>query len=175
MPDHQPPGGVTGDQAQVTKAERWAAMTWAQRLKRVFGVVIETCSVCGGALRLISGIEDPVVIEKILAHLDAKAAAGQAFRRPAPRKLRRRLCSPWTERGRHSPRTSRRFIRPILLYSWFDESQFESHRKLGHYIREAVFQAPLIEATQRQEMAGDSGSILPWLFEILRERRDEPA
>jgi len=38
-----------------------------------------------------------------------------------------------------------------------------------------VFQAPLIEATQRQEMAGDSGSILPRLFEILRERRDEPA
>jgi hypothetical protein len=89
--------------------------------------------------------------------------------------LRRRLCSPWTERGRHCPRTSGRFIRPILLYSWFDESQFESYRKLGHYVGEAVIQAPLIEATQRQDMAGDSGLILPWLFEILRQRRDEPA
>ena len=29
--------------------ERRAAMTWAQRLKRVFGIDIETCSVCGGA------------------------------------------------------------------------------------------------------------------------------
>jgi hypothetical protein len=58
---------------------------------------------------------------------------------------------------------------------WFDESQFESYRKLGHYIGKAVFQAPLIEATQRQEMAGDSGPILPWLGEILRERRDEAA
>ena len=58
---------------------------------------------------------------------------------------------------------------------WFDESQFESYRKLGHHIGRAVFDATLIEATQRQEMAGDSGPILPWLCEILRERRDEPA
>jgi hypothetical protein len=43
---------------------------------------IETCSVCGGAMRIIACIEDPVVIEKILAHLDAKAAAGQAARPP---------------------------------------------------------------------------------------------
>jgi hypothetical protein len=53
-------------------------MTWAQRLKRVFHIDIETCSVCGGAMRIVACIEDPVVIEKILAHLDAKAAAVQA-------------------------------------------------------------------------------------------------
>ncbi len=53
-------------------------MTWAQRLKRVFHIDIETCSVCGGAMRIVACIEDPVVIEKILAHLDAKAAAAQA-------------------------------------------------------------------------------------------------
>ena len=58
---------------------------------------------------------------------------------------------------------------------WFDESQFESYRKLGHHIGKAVFNAALIEAAQRQEMAGDSGPILPWLCEILRERRDEAA
>jgi hypothetical protein len=58
---------------------------------------------------------------------------------------------------------------------WFDESQFESYRKLGHYIGKAVFEAALIEATQRQEMANDSEPILPWLCEILRERRDEAA
>jgi hypothetical protein len=58
---------------------------------------------------------------------------------------------------------------------WFDESQFESYRKLGHHIGKAVFDAALITAVQRQEMAGDSGPILPWLCEILRERRDEPA
>jgi hypothetical protein len=58
---------------------------------------------------------------------------------------------------------------------WFDESQFESYRKLGHHIGKAVFEAALIEATQGQEMAGDGGPILPWLCEILRERRDEAA
>jgi pyruvate/2-oxoglutarate dehydrogenase complex dihydrolipoamide acyltransferase (E2) component len=65
-----------------TPPERRAAMTWAQRLKRVFGIDIETCSVCGGALRIIAGIEDPVVIEKIVAHLDTKADAAQAARLP---------------------------------------------------------------------------------------------
>ena len=58
-----------------TSAERRAAMTWAQRLKRVFGIDIQTCSECGGAMRIIACIEDAVVIEKILAHLDAKAAS----------------------------------------------------------------------------------------------------
>jgi hypothetical protein len=58
---------------------------------------------------------------------------------------------------------------------WFDESQFESYRKLGHHIGKAVFDAALIEAVQRQEMAGDTGPVLPWLCEILRERRDEVA
>jgi hypothetical protein len=68
-----------------TPAERRAAMTWAQRPKRVFGIDIETCSVCGGAMRIIACIEDPAVIEKILAHLDAKAAAGQPARPPPSR------------------------------------------------------------------------------------------
>jgi hypothetical protein len=47
-------------------------MTWAQRLKRVFNIDIETCSECGGDVRVIASIEDPVVIQKILAHLDKK-------------------------------------------------------------------------------------------------------
>ena len=50
---------------EKTPAERRAAMTWAQRLKRVFGIDIETCPACGGALRIIACIEDPAVIEKI--------------------------------------------------------------------------------------------------------------
>lgn len=35
-------------------AERRAAMTWAQRLKRVFNIDIETCPACGGAVRVIA-------------------------------------------------------------------------------------------------------------------------
>jgi hypothetical protein len=26
-------------------------MTWAQRLKRIFGIDIQTCAACGGAVR----------------------------------------------------------------------------------------------------------------------------
>ena len=44
---------------------------WAKRLKRVFNIDIETCSKCGGDVRIIACIEDPAVIRKILAHLDA--------------------------------------------------------------------------------------------------------
>ncbi len=61
-------------------------MTWAQRLKRVFNIEVETCSECGGDVKIIpkalatlagqalASIEDPAVIRTILAHLDAKGA-----------------------------------------------------------------------------------------------------
>ncbi len=58
------------------------ATTWAQRLKRVFGIDIYTCPAFGGAVRIVASIEDPVVIEKILTHLDAKASESDAPRRP---------------------------------------------------------------------------------------------
>ena len=66
-------------------AERHAAMTWAQRLKRVFNIDIEVCARCGGSVRVIVGapnrcLEDQDVIpdkagqalDRILAHLHAK-------------------------------------------------------------------------------------------------------
>jgi hypothetical protein len=56
---------TTADSEEPTPAERRASMTWAQRLKRVFGIDIETCPACGGALQIIACIEDPVVIKKI--------------------------------------------------------------------------------------------------------------
>jgi ribosomal protein S27E len=49
--------------------EKRAAMTWAQRLKRVFNIEIEVCRHCQGPMKIIACIEDPVVIEKILSHL----------------------------------------------------------------------------------------------------------
>jgi hypothetical protein len=45
------------------------AMTWAQRLKRVFGIQINPCEQCGGAVKIIASIENPEVIGQILAHL----------------------------------------------------------------------------------------------------------
>ena len=61
------------------------AMTWAQRLKRVFNINIETCPKCGGAVKVIACIEDPVVIDKILNHLDKKAALSEPIVLPQPR------------------------------------------------------------------------------------------
>ena len=49
-------------------------MSWAQRLKRVFGIEIDTCAGCGGKLRIIASIEAPEIIAKILSHLDKTVA-----------------------------------------------------------------------------------------------------
>jgi hypothetical protein len=40
---------------------RHVAMTWARRLKRVFGIEINTCTRCGGQLKVIASIEEPEV------------------------------------------------------------------------------------------------------------------
>ena len=58
-----------------TSAVRHAAMTWAQRLKRVFSIDIEVCGRCGGSVRVIACIEDQEVIDTILAHLRDKELA----------------------------------------------------------------------------------------------------
>jgi len=84
-------------------AERRAAMTWAQRLKRVFGIDLQSCPACGGAMRILACIEDPVVIEKILAHLDAKAVAAQAARPPPCRGPPERRSSGALARGVQLP------------------------------------------------------------------------
>jgi len=63
-----------------TPAERHAAMTWAQRLKRVFSIDIEVCGRCGGSVRVIASIEDQDVmpdktgqaLDRILTHLRQK-------------------------------------------------------------------------------------------------------
>ena len=60
-------------------------MSWAQRLKRVFAIDIETCSVCGGSMKVIAAIEDLVVIKKILTHLRAKGLYLEAAGLPQSR------------------------------------------------------------------------------------------
>ena len=52
---------------------RHVAMSWARRLKRVFGVEIESCTRCGGELKIIASIEEPRLIAKILSHLERAA------------------------------------------------------------------------------------------------------
>ena len=73
-----------GDEPQ-THAERRASMTWAKRLKRVFNIDIEMCRECGGAVKVIACIEDPVVINKILDHLREKAEKNELSPLPKSR------------------------------------------------------------------------------------------
>ena len=60
---------------EKTPEERHRAMmTWMQRLKRVFGIDIETCERCGAKVKVMASIAAPAVIAPILKHLQQKAA-----------------------------------------------------------------------------------------------------
>ena len=78
--------GSTWDKVDSDKP--LAPMNWAQRLKRVFAIDIEKCAECGGKLRVIACIEDPLLIRQILSHVqqrdgpadfDARGPPGEAI------------------------------------------------------------------------------------------------
>ena len=80
--------GVLDSAEPETGIGRRAAMSWAQRLRRVFNIDIETCERCAGRVKVIASIEDPQVIEKILAHLEKTEPGRVSSRcreRPQPR------------------------------------------------------------------------------------------
>ncbi|MBL8200931.1 MAG: hypothetical protein JNK40_08170 [Chromatiales bacterium] len=90
-----PAGRGRGKAATATRtpAERHRAMTWAQRLKRVFQLDLATCEGCGGQVRVVACIEDPLVIAKILEHRDQRVGlpghrSGGTRLRPGSRALR---------------------------------------------------------------------------------------
>jgi Putative transposase len=70
------------DPAQAQGAP--ARLSWARLLQRVFGIDLEHCPQCGGALQIIGAIEEPSVITRILTHLGLPARA-------PPRAAARRL------------------------------------------------------------------------------------
>jgi hypothetical protein len=51
----------------------------------VFAIDVETCSVCGGSMKVIACIEDPLVIKKILTHLRGKGLYLEAAGLPQSR------------------------------------------------------------------------------------------
>ncbi len=65
--------------------EKRRAMTWAQRLKRVFSIDVTTCVHCGGAVRIVASIEEPCAIRAILAHFEKHGVLEEAHYRPAAR------------------------------------------------------------------------------------------
>ena len=57
--------------------------TWATLMRRVFAIDVLACPNCGGRLRLIATLHDPVAIRKLLAHL-GMARSGPSLGPPAP-------------------------------------------------------------------------------------------
>lgn len=53
------PVDVTVNDEPRSPEQKRRAMSWAQRLKRVFGIDITTCVHCGGAVRIVASIEEP--------------------------------------------------------------------------------------------------------------------
>jgi hypothetical protein len=56
--------GASGSSVEAAgpPVARHVAMSWAQRLKRVFAIEIEQCRRCGGRLTVIASIEEPALI-----------------------------------------------------------------------------------------------------------------
>lgn len=71
--------GQQTNERERSPAERHRAMSWAQRLKRVFRIDIDTCERCGGKVRIIASVEDPVVIGRILARFAQNTAPAAGF------------------------------------------------------------------------------------------------
>ena len=68
--------------AEAPAAPKRAALSWAQRLKRVFAIEIENCCRCQGRLRVIASLEEPEVIARILAHQERGCGAAEPERAP---------------------------------------------------------------------------------------------
>ena len=57
------------DAVQDDDFRRFCRRAWARLIRKVYLVDPLTCPKCGGRLRILSFIENPCVIEKILRHL----------------------------------------------------------------------------------------------------------
>ena len=58
------------NKSSIKKHSHSTRINWAERLKRVFKIDIEVCSECGGKVKIIASIKDPLVIDQILSHLN---------------------------------------------------------------------------------------------------------
>ena len=62
-------------------------ITWAQLLKRVFKIDMETCGSCGGKLKVIAAITETTVIKKILEHLGLPTKSPKIYPSRGPPKF----------------------------------------------------------------------------------------
>ena len=66
------------------------AMTWMQRLRRIFAIDLSECPLCGAPMRVIAEITDPKVIAKILEHIAAREPGEGTARAPPLANVARR-------------------------------------------------------------------------------------
>ncbi len=67
-----PPGNGHGTTGETMEPRPTAPMSWMQRLRPVFAIDLSHCPRCGGQVRVIAAITDPVLIVRILQHRDAR-------------------------------------------------------------------------------------------------------
>jgi hypothetical protein len=77
--------GAADGAGQGRATPKHVSMSWAQRLKRAFGIEIESCEQCGGAVKIIACIEDPQVIGRILEHLGLGGSEAHSHQFPPAR------------------------------------------------------------------------------------------
>jgi ribosomal protein S27E len=75
-------GGRRPAAALLASVPKDVRMNWARRLKRVFGIEIERCAGCGGRVKVIASIEEPELIERILAHRRERGEEGASVVAP---------------------------------------------------------------------------------------------
>ncbi len=88
------PADVNAKSDCRTPKERRSAMSWAQRLKRVFNTDVSICTHCGGRVRIVASIEEPIPARAIFAHFGKHGALEQAHYRPAARIARSARVTP---------------------------------------------------------------------------------
>lgn len=71
QPDQQPDLSAEDTSSKASKKRaRRASVLWAMLMARIFEVLPLMCPVCHGPLKIISFINDPVVIDRIMSHLE---------------------------------------------------------------------------------------------------------
>jgi hypothetical protein len=109
------PGKPPAPTPDRTPAERHQAMTWTQRLARVFRIDVTRCESCVGPVRIIASLKDPAVLGRILtarggAELHGAGAGPAAGGARAGLRLatmrHSSAASRWRERGCTSRRVS---------------------------------------------------------------------
>ena len=69
---------------RAEKREASPNRSWSELIKRSFAIDILLCGSCGGRMRLVSHIEEPTVVTRILGHLGLPTDAPKLFPPRAP-------------------------------------------------------------------------------------------